>query len=172
MGGVPALVAPAVEVRDSFLSAVREMQQDGRPYYDGLDRDLLARPGQFATYVEQLAADALPGTPRAPGLVPQTTLWWVEGTQFLGRLSVRHELTDFLFRIGGHIGYDVRPVARRRGHATAMLQSALPVAHGLGIDPALVTCDLTNLASRRVIEAAGGVPAQTMGNKLRFWVPT
>ena len=63
-------------------------------------------------------------------------------------------------------------MARRRGHATAMLQSALPVAHGLGIDPALVTCDLTNLASRRVIEAAGGVPAQTMGNKLRFWVPT
>ncbi len=53
-----------------------------------------------------------------------------------------------------------------------MLVAALPVARGLGIDQALVTCDHDNLPSRRVIEKAGGVLEDRRGVKLRFWVPT
>ena len=65
-----------------------------------------------------------------------------------------------------------RRCARRRGHASAMLAAALPVAHELGIDPALVTCDEDNIASRKVIEANGGVLDDKYGVKLRFWVAT
>jgi predicted acetyltransferase len=75
-------------------------------------------------------------------------------------------------RYAGHIGYVVRPSARRRGHATAMLAAALPVANALGIDPALVTCDEDNIASRKVIEASGGTLEDQRGAKLRFWLPT
>jgi predicted acetyltransferase len=46
-----------------------------------------------------------------------------------------------------------------------------PVAAGLGIDPALVTCDLDNIGSRKVIEANGGVLEDQRAGKLRFWVP-
>jgi predicted acetyltransferase len=134
--------------------------------------NLLANPDAFAAYVTALAAKALPQTPRPVGIVPETTLWWVDGGEFLGRISVRHQLTETLRRVGGHIGYDVRPTARRRGHATAMLSAALPVAARLGIDPALVTCDVDNVASRRVIEANGGTPDEAGGEKLRYWVPT
>jgi predicted acetyltransferase len=81
-------------------------------------------------------------------------------------------LTPALLEGGGHIGYDVRPSARRRGHATAMLCAALPLARGLGIESALVTCDVTNVASRKVIEAAGGILEDQRGGKLRFWLPT
>lgn len=91
---------------------------------------------------------------------------------YAGRLSIRHRLNDRLRVIGGHIGYDVRPSARRRGHATAMLRVALPLARELGIESALVTCDTDNVASRKVIEAAGGVLADQRSGKLRFWVPT
>jgi len=66
----------------------------------------------------------------------------------------------------------VRRSARRQGHATAMLAAALPVAASLGIDPALVTCDDTNLGSRKVIEGNGGMLEDQRGVKLRFWVPT
>src|SRR5690242_3199976 len=86
-------------------------------------------------------------------------LWWVDGDEYLGRIAIRHRLTAQLRASGGHIGYDVRPSARRRGHATAMLRAALPVARALGVDSALVTCDAGNVASRRVIERNGGVPA-------------
>jgi predicted acetyltransferase len=53
-----------------------------------------------------------------------------------------------------------------------MLAAALPVVASLGIDAALVTCDDTNVGSRKVIEANGGVLEDQLGVKLRFWVPT
>lgn len=58
------------------------------------------------------------------------------------------------------------------GHATAMLRASLPVARALGISSALLTCDVDNEGSRRVIERNGGVLEDRRGAKLRFWVPT
>ena len=101
-----------------------------------------------------------------------TTLWWVHDDEVLGRLAIRHRLAPALESAGGHIGYDVRPSARRQGHATAMLHAALPIAHALGIKPALVTCEKTNTASQRVIEANGGQLLDERGSKFRYLVPT
>lgn len=126
----------------------------------------------FAEYTTTLRAAALDETPRPAGFVACTTLWWVEGDEYLGRLAIRHRLTQHLLDFGGHIGYDVRPSARRRGHATAMLATALPIARDLGIGSALVTCDADNIGSRRTIEKNGGVLEDERGGKLRFWVPT
>jgi predicted acetyltransferase len=106
------------------------------------------------------------------GYVPGTTLWWADGDEYLGRLTIRHRLTPSLLQVGGHIGYDVRTSARRRGHATAMLAAALPVAHGMGIDPVLINCNEDNVGSRKVIEGNGGVLEDMREGKLRFWVPT
>jgi predicted acetyltransferase len=129
-------------------------------------------PEGFAEYVGSLRSQALEDSPRPEGFVPVTTLWWVEGEEYLARVAIRHRLTAHLLEVGGHIGYDVRPSARRRGHATAMLSAVLPVAQGLGITSALVTCDVTNIASRKVIEANGGAFEDQRGEKLRFWVST
>jgi predicted acetyltransferase len=129
-------------------------------------------PDGFVVYVDWLRSQALEDAPRPEGLVPSTTLWWIQDDDYLGRVAVRHRLTPHLLELGGHIGYDVRPSARCRGHATAMLSAALPVARGLGIESALVTCDVTNIASRKVIEANGGIFDDQRGEKLRFWIPT
>jgi predicted acetyltransferase len=129
-------------------------------------------PEGFAAYVRDLRAEALEETPRPAHFVASTTLWWIDGRAYLGRLAIRHRLTPSLLEFGGHIGYDVRPTARRRGHATAMLRAALPVAAALGIEAALVTCDADNIGSRKAIEANGGVLEDQRGDKLRFWVPT
>ena len=53
-----------------------------------------------------------------------------------------------------------------------MLARALPVAAALGINPALITCDEDNIASRKVIEANGGQLDDQRATELRFWVPT
>jgi predicted acetyltransferase len=179
---MPVLAAPTVDVHLSFLAAMAEFVAEGRGGPDDVDsmvgqeiRDFgstWAAPADFAAYVGWLRAQARPETPRPAHHVPSTTLWWVEADQYLGRLAIRHELNRHLLDVGGHIGYDVRPSARRTGHATAMLQAALPIARGLGIESALLTCERSNVGSRAVIEANGGVFEDEREGKLRFWVPT
>jgi predicted acetyltransferase len=111
-------------------------------------------------------------TPRPPGRVPDTELWWVEGEVFLGRIGIRHRLNAALLERGGNLGYDVRSSMRRRGYATEMLRQALDVARGLGIERALVTCNVDNVGSPVVIERNGGILDDERNGKLRFWVPT
>lgn len=166
---MPELVGPSPSVRESFVQALGEFRAEGR--HRDLDPLALAEPQSFGRYVEGLLARATVA-PDPSGLVPETVLWWIAGERYLGRVSIRHTLTAPLRRRGGHIGYEVRPSARRKGHGTRMLASALPIARAIGIDPALVTCDAENLASRRIIESAGGEPWAELDGELRFWVPT
>lgn len=92
-----------------------------------------------------------------PGWVPATTRFAVIDTQVVGRLSVRHELNEFLALAGGHIGYGVRPAFRRRGIATALLAEGLQIMRQLGHSTALVTCKESNTPSAAVIERGGGI---------------
>ena len=48
----------------------------------------------------------------------------------------------------------------------------LPIAADHGLDRVLVTCDVDNEGSRRVIEANGGVLEDVRGTKRRYWIPT
>jgi predicted acetyltransferase len=174
---MPELVLPTTSVRESFLQAMDEFVAEGAENSQTAawiehNAPGWQAPGAFATFVEAVRADAEEDTPRPAGHVPCTTLWWVDGDDYLGRIAIRHRLTDFLREVGGHIGYDVRPTRRREGHATAMLRQSLPWALGLGIDRALVTCDLENVGSIRVIENAGGELEDVRGAKRRYWVPT
>ncbi|MDG4825848.1 GNAT family N-acetyltransferase [Asanoa sp. WMMD1127] len=178
---MPSLLPPTTDVHVSYLAAMAEFQAEGR---GGPDDDTMigreirtyadrwADPGVFAEYVAALRAEALEETPRPAHFVPSTTLWWLDGADYLGRLAIRHRLNQQLLDRGGHIGYDVRPSARLRGHATAMLAAARPVARALGIQAALVTCDVDNVGSRKAIERNGGVLEDERDGKLRFWVPT
>ncbi|EST29460.1 GNAT family N-acetyltransferase [Streptomyces roseochromogenus] len=124
----------------------------------------------FAAYVQAVCDQAR--SDAAGEDVPRTNLWFVEGAAYMGRLMIRHALTHELLERGGHIGYNVRPSARRRGYATAMLMEALPIARGLGITSALLTCDAGNNASRKVIETCGGVLEDERNGTLRFWLST
>jgi predicted acetyltransferase len=164
------LTPPGVSVHGSFVEALREYRLEGR--YLDLDPAGLEDPSEFAAYVEVVRSWSIPGATLPSGWVPCTELWHLEGDQFIGRVSIRHRLTVPLRRVGGHIGYDVRPTARGQGHATEMLRQALPIANRLGIDPALLTCDRDNVASRRIMERHGGVLEGETPEKLRYWVPT
>src|SRR5688572_19599191 len=59
----------------------------------------------FRSYIDQLAAQAR-GLALPSGFVPVTFLFAFAAGRIVGRVSIRHELNDFLRRQGGHIGYD------------------------------------------------------------------
>lgn len=65
----------------------------------------------------------------------------------------------------------LRSRSRAQLHADAREDTLRPPAE-LGIERALVTCDVDNVASRRVVEKNGGVLEDEYRGKLRFWVPT
>jgi predicted acetyltransferase len=95
--------------------------------------------------------------------------------QVVGRTSIRHTLNDGLRQRGGHIGYGVLTPFRHRGYGTAILRHSLTVAHAIGLDRILITCDDTNLASRHIIEACGGIvesvaPCSDGTLSRRYWI--
>lgn len=167
---MPELVLPRLAAARSAREAARRDGDDAQPAYAAGLAGL--RDDQLAGWVEGLLAEARDRRPRPDGHVPATHLWWVDGEEFLGRIHLRHRLTPFLRDVGGHVGYHVVVAHRRQGHATAMLAAALPVAAELGLDCLLITCDVANTASRRVIEANGGLFHDQRRDKFRWWVPT
>lgn len=137
---------------------------------DGFLRDLTRREGGTVTLGDGSVA------PRLPGRV----LWIWDGA-FCGAINLRFVpgTLDLPPHVSGHLGYAVVPWKRGRGCATRALALLLPVARGLGLPRVLVTCDTGNAASRRVIEANGGVaagsaphPDQPGEHKLLFWIDT
>ena len=175
------LIAPSDDMRRSFGEAMDEFRAEGRGSEDDhseIGTYLRTRSAEwsseeaFSAFIASIRAAALEDTPRPEGYVPATEFWWVDGAVFLGRIVIRHRLTPALLEMGGHIGYDVRPPARRRGHASEMLRQTLEIAHDMGIDPALITCNVDNMGSRTVIERNGGVLEDERAGRLRFWVAT
>lgn len=152
------IIEPDERFRVSFLEAWDE--------FDAEDRRGAECTGAFgftrrqcdsvAGFAAMCARRRLDKTDPPEGFVPATMLWAVDGDRWLGRVSVRHELNDHLIRFGGHIGYAVRPSARRRGIATTLLRVGLGMLNGIGVGEALILCAEDNEGSRRVIETAGG----------------
>lgn len=166
------LIVPDISYHSSWLEGSAEFDgahRDGGGAEDWPLEDL-RDAATFRRFVGALVDAALPETPTKPGYVTCTYLWIVDGDTFLGSLAIRHELNDFLLNEGGHIGYSVRPSARRQGHAAKALADALPVAQDLGISRVLITCDEGNAGSRATIERNGGVYEDTRNGKRRYWI--
>jgi predicted acetyltransferase len=123
---------------------------------EGFDFLLDARDGEpWSSYLDRVD-ELRRGVDMPVGWVPATFLVAEVDGQLVGRVSIRHELNAFLAEFGGHIGYAVRPAFRRRGYAMDILRQSLHVARQLGVERALVTCDVDNVGSARVIEKSGG----------------
>lgn len=130
----------------------------------------------FARYLEVLRQRDR-GEHLPPNHVPSTFLFAFNGSRIVGRVTIRHELNEFLLRVGGHIGYVVVPEFRRRGYASAILRQSLQIANrDLGIGRVLLTCDDDNVGSIRTIEKNGGVLENVVTGpdlripKRRYWI--
>jgi predicted acetyltransferase len=129
----------------------------------------------WADYVEGLERHRR-GVDLRGRYVPSTFLLAEVAGEIVGRVSIRHELNDFLAHEGGHIGYCVLAEHRRRGYASQILRQSLVIASSVGVDRVLLTCDDHNIGSATVIQRAGGVYENTVEDtedgvpKHRYWI--
>jgi predicted acetyltransferase len=156
---------------EAFLEAYREFP----PTRDFEFVSYFKEGMEFAKLVEILE-DQAAGRNMRPGYVPSTFLFGFVGGKIVGRVQIRHSLTDFLRRVGGHIGYGVVPSERKKGYGKEMFRQSLDVSQALGLDKLLVTCDEDNEGSIRIIEGMGGVfeglsdQGSNLPKKRLYWV--
>lgn len=146
------LTLPSTEYQESYIAALEEFRAEGSQEGLNLEKAKSNLPGLALKLREESEGKGLP-----EGWVPRTLYWLIDADEYIGEVSIRHYLNDSLRKIGGHIGYVIRPSKRRQGYGKKILELALPKAKELGIERALLTCIASNIASKKIIESAGGV---------------
>ena len=164
------LVEPSQEYKGAMLAAVSEMQAVGE--WSITPEAFAAR---FDDMLREIAAAKDPAT-APPGVLPYEDYWLMDEDVWIGLLTLRPQINEQYLHSGGHIGYVIRPSKRRSGYGTAILRLGLDQARTRGLQRVLLTCDETNMASRKIIEANGGqlenavVVEGQAALKLRYWI--
>lgn len=160
------LILPKEKYLNSYQQAFLEYKQqrvDKYAFYNANQIDVV-----------KLCYNNRKGIGLKEGWVPQTTYWLIDDEEFIGEISIRHYLTDSLLRYGGHIGYGIRQSKWNLGYGTKMLALALKKAKTMGLEKVLITCDVDNIGSAKVIENNGGVLENIVeGKKIytkRYWI--
>ncbi len=151
-GAMAFLTEPSERYQASYLEALQEFQAEGRHLEPPLE-EIAADFARFVQHLRELADH----TKLKPGWVPGSDFWLIDGSDYIGRLSLRHELNEHLLQMGGHIGYEIRPSRRRQGYGKLILKYGLDRAKTFGLERVLLTCDEDNLGSRKIIESQGGM---------------
>lgn len=76
-------------------------------------------------------------------------------------MRIRHKDVE----CAGHIGYDISPDFRNRGYGFEILRLALEKAINIGIDKVILTCNIDNIASKKIIEKNNGKLLGTIFDK-------
>ena len=164
------LVEPSLTYKNPCLDAVREFHAAGEY---AVDAEQLG--AKFEDLIARLVAAKDPAnTP--PGELPYEDFWLMDGDKWIGKLTLRTTINAKYLHAGGHIGYEIRPSKRRHGYGTVLLRMGLEKARERGLHRVLLTCDETNIGSRKIIENNGGklensvrVEGQTV-LKMRYWI--
>ena len=154
------LVRPAPEYTEAIRAFHHELIETGSAM-DGTGP--LKHSEDPEDFIRECMLGEDPETVRK-GLVPATQFLFVneaDGT-IIGMINIRHELNDSLRRLGGHIGYCIRPSYRGHGYAKTMLGEALNFCRDtLHIPWVMLSCHADNPASEHTIRGCGGVLERT-----------
>ena len=157
------LVWPAREYLASYVAALEQGWSPNNVNPNAGFEDL----GRIEADADRFLAEHVDREAKAPPVVlpdgttvqrlPGYRKWMWDG-EFCGVIGLRWQpgTAELPPHVLGHIGFAVVPWKRRRGYATRALAAVLPDAKAEGLTYVELTTDVSNVASRRVIEANGG----------------
>lgn len=146
------LVKVSVEYLPAVVAAVAEYKTGSNPYKVAGINELIAAVDENKTdeWLQKQQNNER-GINLPPNHVPSTAYWLMNDEEYIGSFILRHQLTENLLQIGGHIAYIIRPSARGKGYGTAGLTLCLQEARQMGLDRVLITCKAQNTASFALI---------------------
>ena len=97
------LTRPSVDYRDSYLQSIRETQIT-RP---SAAWEQAALSADFAGFVRDLLERGDPAQ-AVPGRMPEMIYWLIDDAEYVGRVSIRHAVNDWVRTIGGAVMKDGR----------------------------------------------------------------
>ena len=85
-----------------------------------------------------------------------------ETDRLIALLDIRHSLSFEHGHIYGHIGTDIRPKERNKGYYKEILKIALEIMKEFKIEKVIISCEYTNIPSKKGIEHVFGKNYQSI----------
>ena len=136
----------------AFMEGMQHWDKENIRWYSFAWQDGMTYPEMLEILRKENA-----GIDLRPNRVPHTMLYGFLNNEIIGRVSIRHELNDYLKQRGGHIGYAVAKPYRKKGYATEMVRQGLEYCKSLGLESIMITCSDDNEASWKIVEKFGGL---------------
>ena len=77
--------------------------------------------------------------------------------KIIGCINIRWNLTKYMKKYSGNIGYGIRPTERNKGYNKINLYLGLLEAKKLNLNKVMLVCETNNLPSSKTIESLGGI---------------
>lgn len=142
------LIEPGIAYRKSFENYVLAYKNiNDEHYYKKYKKALENFQGYLDDIYRYSQGYALP-----QGDVRTSTFWLIANREVVGVVRIRHQEVE----CAGHIGYDISPDYRNKGYGNQILKLALQKAANIGLKEVILTCNVENTASIKVIEKNNG----------------
>ena len=164
LGGQMEIVSPNKVTTEMLLEYANECWKSGLKRYE----DAVDDPKQYLYSLNEQAkgnSEFLTGD-----LPPTATFYGISDQKIVGAIRVRTGTNERVVNVIGHIGYETRPSARKKGVATGMLSWTINNCLEKSV---YITAEKDNIASVKVIKSIGAKPLasyfdENLGEILRF----
>ncbi len=149
------LIFPSIEHKQQVMGYLKEHLDIGDTMLNGAGG--LERFASFEEWLEKINNDT--DINKIPeGRVPSWLYLAIRKSdkRMVGIVQIRL-LNERLWKTFGNIGDGVRPTERKKGYVTEIIRLALIKAKELGLNRVLMSCDKTNIGSKKSIINNGGI---------------
>lgn len=149
------LVKPSIEYEKQATQYIQEFHEYNSEINGsgGLDRYINDYNGWLRLLEEK--RNQIPNEER----VPSETYFLVRynDNKIISMINIRLTLNKKLRKLGGNIGYSIRPTERRKGYNKINLYLGLLCCQSHGIKEVLLDCEQDNVGSSKTMKALGGI---------------
>ena len=145
------------------MELIKPQQKYLQSYYEACletwghvhDNYILHNPAEYdewKTHIFEDYENSEKGVGLPEGFVSSVIFWAVEGDKYIGTVNIRPELSGRLKEYGGHIGIVIRRSCRKMGYGANFVKMAVEKVFQMGIGEILLTCEDTNIGSKKIVE--------------------